>query len=511
MSRKERDTELSEEEFYMQRTATVKKLMEEGRDLYPHKFDVRHTMAEILKLASRAEDKAFDRTVVVRSAGRVRVARTHGKLTFLDAYSCGSKIQLLVSASEEKVGEEASLIRRGDIIGFSGFPGKSARNELSVYVTGLQILTPCLRTMPNEYYGLKDPELIYRRRYLDLHLNEESRSRFMKRCEVIQYIRRFLDERGFLEVETPMLNVIAGGAAARPFITHHNELNLDLFMRISPELYLKKLVIGGFDRVYELGKEYRNEGIDLTHNPEFTSCEFYMAYADYEDMMNLTEEMLSGIVLKMFNSDTIVYSPNKRGETAKPVMLSFRRPFNRINILERLSSETGLKLTGTNIESPETLKQLIEACNKEGIAVDAPRTLARVLDKLIGRFIEPHCVSPTFLLGYPVATSPLAKNHRSEPNMTERFELFINGKEICNAYTELNNPFEQRERFRMQAAEKSAGDEEAMMTDEDFCVALEYGLPPTGGWGIGIDRLVMYLTNAANIKDVILFPAMKPE
>jgi lysyl-tRNA synthetase class 2 len=362
-----------------------------------------------------------------------------------------------------------------------------------------------------DYYGLKDPELIYRRRYLDLIINKESRERFLKRNKIIVYIRKYFDEREFIEVETPTLNMIAGGAAARPFVTYHNDLKLDLFLRIAPELYLKQLVIGGLDRVYEIGKQFRNEGIDLTHNPEFTSCEFYMAYADVNDLMEMTEEMLNGMVMAVNGSTHLTYCPKKREQSIEPAEIDFQRPFKRIHILHELSKILGADLNGENIETEEVMNIMLKACEMNSITVDEPRTVSRVLDKLVGHFIEPQCINPTFITGYPIATSPLAKNHRSEKGMVERFELFINGKEVVNAYTELNNPFEQRHRFKMQAKDISEGDDEAMVTDEDFCLAMEYGLPPTGGWGLGIDRLTMFLTNASNIKDVLLFPAMKPE
>nr|AGE95229.1 lysyl tRNA synthetase [Encephalitozoon cuniculi] len=437
--------------------------------------------------------------------------RLHARFCFFVVTSNGESLQVVVDTKEAGREQMAKFLRRGDVVGFTGNPGRTRTLEASVFATDIIVLTPCLRTIPTEHFGLKDPETIYRKRYMDLLINRESRNRFQKRAQIIGYIRSFLDSRGFLEVETPMMNLIPGGAAAKPFITHHNELKLDLYMRVSPELYLKKLVVGGLERVYEIGKQFRNEGIDLTHNPEFTSCEFYMAYADYNDLMEMTEELISGMVENMFGTDTIVYSPKKREERTESVELSFKRPFRVISILEELNARLGLDLSGETLDREETLEKLLSACDKEGLSVEKPRTLSRVLDKLIGHVIEPQCVNPTFVKDHPIAMSPLAKNHRSKAGLTERFELFINCKEICNAYTELNNPFEQRERFLQQTQDLNAGDDEAMMNDEDFCTALEYGLPPTGGWGIGIDRLVMYLTDAANIRDVIFFPTMKPE
>lgn len=504
------ESEPSEEDFYLQRVSTVKTGLENGTNMYPHKFHVKHGFKEILGMSSSTSTQ-FRSTDVVQSAGRIVNIRLHARFCFFQVVCCGEVLQLVIDSKDSSKEQMVKFMRRGDIVGFTGNPGRTKTLEPSVFVTDICVLTPCLRTIPTEHYGLKDAEIIYRKRYLDLLMNKESRERFQKRTQIVKYVREFLDSRGFLEVETPMMNLIPGGAAARPFVTHHNELKLDLYMRVAPELYLKKLVIGGLDRVYEMGKQFRNEGIDLTHNPEFTSCEFYMAYADYNDIMEMTEELVSGLVQEMFGTDTVVYSPQKRGEEVEAVEMSFKRPFRVISILDELNDKLGLDLRGESLEDPETLATLLRVCDEKGIGVERPHTLTRVLDKLIGQVIEPQCTNPTFLKDHPVVMSPLAKAHRSRPGLTERFELFLNCKEICNAYTELNNPIEQRERFAMQARDQSAGDIEAMMTDEDFCVALEYGLPPTGGWGLGVDRLVMYLTNAANIRDVIFFPAMKPE
>jgi len=340
-------------------------------------------------------------------------------------------------------------------------------------------------------------------------MNEDVRRTFRIRAEIIDSIRRYLIDKDFVEVETPMMNMIPGGASARPFKTHHNELNMDLFMRVAPELYLKMLVVGGMHRVFEIGKNFRNEGIDLTHNPEFTACEFYMAYADYNDLMDMTEELLSGMVKRIKGSYVLQYHPD--GPEGKTIDIDFEPPWPRFSMVEEIEAHSGTKLP-RNFESEEARQALDDLAVRHKIDCPKPRTAARLLDKLCGHFIEEKIVNrPSFITDHPQIMSPLAKGHRSKPGLTERFELFVNGKELCNAYTELNDPVQQVRCFQDQGRQKAAGDDEAQDVDWDFVAALEHGLPPTGGWGCGIDRLTMFLADKNNIKEVILFPAMKPQ
>lgn len=516
MYKSHNDKDESPDNYYSQRREQMQELQSLGVNIYPHKFYFNNTFQDVFTAAETCSSNEKT-NISVELVGRVIRARIHSMTNFYDVKKDNDELQIVYNKNlQEKENSIAikivDCIRRGDIIGFKGIVGRTKTGEISVFAHEIQILSPCLRAFPSEKNLITNPELIYRHRHIDLLVNQDSRNRFITRSKIIQHIREYFNKIGFLEVETPIMNNKVGGASARPFLTHHNELKIDLYLRVAPELFLKQLVVGGLERVFEIGKNFRNEGIDLTHNPEFTAIEFYMAYADYNDLMCIVEELLSSLVKLIKGSSKFTYQPCKR-ETIDEIKvpLDFSTPFKRIDILEELNKSLNIELTGENIEKPETLELLIKKAEELNIMVNNPKTLNRMLDAFIGEYIEPQCINPTFVTGFPICMSPLAKDHRNKAGITERFELFCNGKELVNAYTELNIPDLQRKRFLMQDADANAGDDEAMPNDEDFCQVLEYGLPPTGGCGIGIDRLVMYLTDAANIRDVILFPTLKPE
>lgn len=484
---------------------------------YPHKFNVSMQVDDFVKKYTDLKRGETLSDVTVSVAGRIMVKRASGsKLRFYRISNNGVEVQVMAQAQDctgdfEKMHD---ALRRGDVIGVVGYPGrtkpaKGGEGELSVFAKEVKLLTPCLRMLPTEHYGFKDQEARYRKRYLDLIMNKRTRDIFAIRSRIIQYIRRFLDNRQFIEVETPILNVIPGGATAKPFVTHHNDLDIDMYMRIAPELFLKELVVGGMDRVYEIGRQFRNESIDMTHNPEFTTCEFYQAYADVYDLMDTTELLFSEMVKTICGDYKIKYQPD--GPEGKTWTLDFSRPWRRVNMMEELERIYKVKFPPADeLETEETTKFLKKVLADNKVDCQPPLTNARMLDKLVGA-IEDSSINPTFIFGHPQIMSPLAKYDREIPGLCERFEVFVGTKEICNAYTELNDPFDQRNRFEEQAKQKAQGDDEAQLVDETFCNALEYGLPPTAGWGCGIDRLCMFLTNSNTIREVLLFPTLKPD
>ncbi|KAL6204497.1 hypothetical protein ACLB2K_021764 [Fragaria x ananassa] len=505
---------------------------------YPHESSVSRTISEYVKEYEgllKDQRGVHLEDITESLAGMVMKQRSSGPgCFFYDLCGNGARVQIYASASNSELDESEFLrvhsnVKRGDIVNVTGFPGKTKSGQISIFARSFVVLAPCLHMMPvvnpmktegtdwspgrprnPETYSLKDQETRYRKRHLDLRINPDVEHIVIHtRSEITFYIRRFLHNRQFREVETPILNTVAGGATARPFITKHNELNMQLYMRIAPELYLKQLVVGGIERVFEISKQFRNEGIDLTHNPEFTTCEFYQAYADYTRMMELTEEMLSGMVKELTGGYKIMYHSN--GLDQDPIEIDFTPPFRRIDMIEELNNLANLNINPEDLFSEEANNELKIACSMYGIQCPPPETTTRLLDKLVGHFLEEQCVNPTFIINHPEIMSPLAKWHRSRPGLTERFELFVNKHELCNGYTELNNPIVQRQRFANQLKDRQSGDDEAMPLDEGFCRALEYGLPPTGGVGIGIDRLCMLLTDSLNIKEVIPFPTMKPQ
>lgn len=469
------------------------KIEERGWKPFGHKFEWSHHAADI---AEQFEELSAKETIV-RLAGRVMAIRGHGKTCFMDLMDKSGRIQLYVR--KDAIGEENyALIKMmdiGDIVGVCGTVFRTHMGELSIKAVSLEMLSKSLRPLPEKWHGLKDIEMRYRQRYVDLIVNPEVRDTFVKRSQIIKSVREILDNRDFLEVETPIMHSIAGGAAARPFITYHNALDMQLYMRIAPELYLKRLIVGGMERVYELGRVFRNEGIDIKHNPEFTIVEIYQAFADYKDMMELTETIVSQTAQKVLGTMKITYEGQE---------IDLTPPWNRMTMIEAVAKYTGQDFTG--VTDIEEARKMAAAIN---VPIEKTYGIGKIINACFEEHVEDKLIQPTFITGHPKEISPLAKSSVENPEITDRFEGFIYAREICNGFTELNDPIDQRERFVKQVEERKAGDDEAHMMDEDFVNALEYGLPPTGGLGIGIDRLVMFLTDSTSIRDVLFFPHMR--
>ncbi|MBR2735561.1 MAG: lysine--tRNA ligase [Clostridia bacterium] len=435
----------------------------------------------------------------VTVAGRIISWRNMGKASFMDVMDKSGKIQVYIKLDEvgaEKY-EEMSLWDIGDIIGVTGYVFKTRRGEISVHAKEVTLLSKSFLPLPEKFHGLKDVDTRYRQRYLDLISSPEIKDTFTKRSKIIRSIRNYLDGQGYTEVETPVLNTIAGGAAARPFITHHNTLDMDLYLRIAPELYLKRLIVGGMERVYELGRLFRNEGMDTKHNPEFTSIELYEAYADYNKMMDIAENLIRNAAKEACGTETVEY---------QGVQIDLSKPFAKMTMIEAVKKYAGVDFS----EFAEDKTKAQETAKKLGIEVKDSDSWGDILNKVFEEKVEENLVQPTFICDYPVEVSPLTKRKSDTPYLVERFELFITGRELANAYSELNDPIDQRTRFEHQMELRAAGDDEANLIDEDFITSLEYAMPPTGGLGIGIDRLVMLLTDSASIRDVIIFPTMRP-
>ena len=472
----------------------LKELQDAGKDPYQiTKYDRTNTAGEI-----KANYEAFEQKDVA-VAGRIIAKRIMGKASFCTILDSDEKIQSYVSIND--LGEEAYKAFKtwdiGDIIGIKGFVFKTRTEEISIHAKEVILLSKSLRDLPEKFHGLKDVDLRYRQRYVDLIVNPEVKETFILRSKIIKEVKAYLDNKGYLEVDTPILNTIAGGAAARPFITHHNTLNLDMYLRIANELYLKRLIVGGFDKVYEMGRMFRNEGMDIKHNPEFTNIELYSAYEDYHDMMDITEDMFRTVAQKVLGTAKINYQGTD---------LDLESPWKRITMIDAIK-----EVTGVDFNTIETDEQAIVIAEEKKVEIDPiKKTRGDIINTFFEEFVEETLIQPTFIYDYPVEVSPLTKRKPSDKRLTERFEVFIGGREYGNAYSELNDPIDQYERFKKQAEARDAGDEEANMMDEDFINALEYGMPPTGGLGIGIDRLVMLLTDSASIRDVLLFPTMKP-
>ena len=496
------------QQFENNRLAEFKSLAGYGFNPYPHKFPVTLSFQDYIEKYNHIETGSRHKELVECIAGRVLEKRGNGKkLAFYTVKSNEHTLQYLADKkeyeNEDNFTNINNLIHRGDIVGARGFVGKSLKGELSIYPLELVLLSPCYKYLPKQFQGIVDIDIRMKNRHLDMIANPKVIQTFKIRSKVIREIRKFLEDMDFIELQTPVLSNHAGGASAKPFVTKHNDLDQKMYLRIAPELYLKKLVIGGIDRVYEIGPQFRNEKCDGTHNAEFQSLEFYMAYADYNDLFQICEDMLSNIVMKIHNGYQVNYLPMHKTEE---ITIDFTPPYKKIDIMSELTNLTGATFP-KDLTTEDARLFLDQLCQDLNVDCSNPRTASRLIDKLIGHYLEPQCINPTFLMNHPLVMSPLAKQHRSDPNLTERFELFVCGMELANAYTELNNHITQIERFTYQQVERFQGDDEAQSIDEGFVDALRYGLPPCCGFGCGIDRIVMFLTNNNSIREVIPFPA----
>jgi len=482
------------------RRQKLAKLEETGHPLYPNDFRPTHTSAEVFStFGDLSGERPVDTPRELRLAGRIMGIRKMGKASFFHIQDRRGRIQ--VYARKDHLGDEAYALFQsmdiGDLIGVSGHLFRTKTQELTIDAQGLCLLTKCLRPLPEKWHGLADIEARYRQRYVDLMVHPEVRDIFEKRSRIVRLLRRFFEERDFLEVETPMMQAIPGGAAARPFVTHHNALNMDLYLRVAPELFLKRLLVGGFERVFELNRNFRNEGISVRHNPEFTMLEFYQAYATYQDLMRLTEELFVTIAEEIVGSLKVPYADH---------VIDLKPPWRRLSIKEAV-----MKHGGANEQEVETLEGLQRLAKQQGLHVDLSAPYGNHLVEIFEQVAEPQLIEPTFVTGYPLEVSPLARKNDTNPALVDRFELYIGGRELANAFSELNDPADQRQRFLQQAEARNAGDDTANPIDDDYVRALEYGMPPAAGEGIGIDRLVMFFTDSPSIRDVILFPLLRPQ
>jgi len=494
----ERDTELSQEELselLQIRQDKLKSLQEQGRDPFAVTTAKKTTSSqEINDNFEEMENKD------VYLSGRIMSWRDMGKASFIDVHDRFGRMQIYIKiddVGEESYKDMSAHYDIGDLVEVGGFIFRTRRGEISIHAKEIKLIAKSLLPLPEKFHGLKDTDMRYRQRYVDLFMNKDVRDTFVKRSQIIKAIRTFLDEKGFIEVETPILNTIAGGAAARPFTTHHNTLDLDLYLRIAPELYLKRLIVGGMEKVYEIGRLFRNEGMSTRHNPEFTTIELYEAFTDYNGMMEITENMMSYVANEVCGTDVLSY----QGEE-----IVLKPPFRRLTMVDAVKEFAGVDFDSFRCDG----KKACDAAKALHVEVKDGSSWGDVLNLVFEEKVEEHLLQPTFITDYPVEVSPLTKRKPDRPELTERFELFITRRELANAYTELNDPIDQKERFERQVALREAGDEEATLMDDDFVTALKYGMPPTGGMGMGIDRFVMLLTDSASIRDVLLFPTMKP-